>query len=403
MVSEQLRRYPNFSLSMHLAPWASRSNGLYSLVHDYVCANFFPGPECTTEDCCSSITLTAKEFQFSITNRNYLHIKQIINASLIKKNRLHGQPQLYTCKTRACELINTTNATESDSTQDSFLQDQELISTTEATALLNCSNPTVLWLADYGFLKKENANKIRGPGRRNLLQKSSIIEFAERCILVGEISKAFNIAPREVVRITTKLNIKPLHPFRGPYVFDRIEIENVTELFQLEVNEKYPNLAMRAALTLLPNKGSTLPSPNSPQDMTPLYRRHCKICNGPHFSKKQLPKILNAMPRVIHFRFFASGLIQPHVTEHGVFCSQKDISYMINHLQQHISLYQAIGILECTPIRLNNLINLFDLKPSFKIKYASGETQNLYSRIEIESLTADTGESEISNNISKTP
>lgn len=387
MVNEQLQRYPGFTLKMHLAPWTARTSGLYSLVHDHICTHFSPSGHCISEECCSSITLTAKEFQFCITNRDYLNVKQIIKTKLIKKNRQYGKAQLYTGATRFCELVKETNSTELCLAQDSLLQDQELINTREAAVLLNCISTTVIWLADYGFLKRGDENKIRGPGHKNLIQKHSIIEFSKRCILVGEISTAFSIAPREVVRITNKLNIKPLHQFRGPYVFARCDIEDAVESFHSEIEKKYPYLELRAQTPHQYNENTILEQPpTNTNKIKHFSRRYCEICEGPHFNKKQLPKILNATPRGIHNRFFASGLIQPHVTEHGIFCSRRDINYMIDHLQKYVSLYQAAKTLECTAIKLDNLINLLNLKPSFKLMYPSGEVQSLYSSTDIQKL-----------------
>lgn len=392
MATVQLNRYPGFTLDMHLAPWITRDGGkFYSLAHDFICSHFNSLCLCDPAVCCSGVKITAKEFQFCIKGRYYPDVKRLITKNLIKQRRLYGQPQNYKSIIPICELVKKINSANLVLTPSSLLDHPELISTTEAAVYLNCVSSTVVWLSDQGFLKKKGNQTIRGSGHKILIQKSSVAAFIEYFILVGEISAALNIAPREVIRITNKLEISPVHSFRGPYVFARKDIERLKVQIQAEVNVRHP------PYDTYNKKSNELNSePTSLNEQTEIQieniqkpsfsKQFCEICKGPHFKKNQLPKILNASPRLIHYRFFLSGLIHPHVTERGKFYSQQDIDFMINHFQQHVSITQATKIMECSPTKLNKLINLFELKPSLKIKYSSGEVQSLYSREEIETI-----------------
>ncbi|HVI41699.1 MAG TPA: hypothetical protein VM577_13690, partial [Anaerovoracaceae bacterium] len=388
---EQLRLYPGFTLNMHLSPWAMQGHDLYSLAREVLSTHINPCYLCEPSTCCSGVSLTARELQLCIENRDHSELKRIITKNLTKQPRKNGELQYYTSITPYCELIKKINSTNLFITTDSTLEKIEFISTTEASMLLNCASGTVIWLLDQGFLKTEHIKKIRGSGHRILIQKQSIANFNKLYILVGEISSLLNTSPFEVVKIINVAHIQPAHSFRGPYVFVRKDIEDSIELLRAVLKERHPSHQQNDSD---PEISIECKSPEHRQremESTEIKKnfyptKYCPICEGPHFRINQLPRILNASPRLINYRFFRSGLIQPHDTGKFSYCSQKDISFMINHLQQHLSLSQAMKILNCSSTKLNKLINTFHIKPSFTINLPNNEVQHLYLNSDITTI-----------------
>ncbi|QTD31738.1 helix-turn-helix domain-containing protein [Pseudomonas fluorescens] len=388
MVTEQILRYPGFTLNMHLAPWAVQGQSLYSLAREILSARVNPCYLCDSAICCSGVRLTAQQFQFCIKNRSYPELKRIIMKNLTREPRERGDFQYYTSAMPICEFIKQINSTDLCLATESKLENLDYIGTTEASVLLNCARGTVSWLADQGFLKKEPTAKIRGSGHKILIQKQSIAEFNRLFILVGEISAALNVSPFDAVTITNIVQIPPTHSFRGPYVFARKDIEESMEALRTVARERHPHQAFNDSQTTTSTGERSLPYRLRESQFTNINKlvnttRHCPTCEGPHFRKNQLPRILNATPRLIEYRFFRSGLIHPHIVGNISYCSRKDISFMMDHLQQHVSLAQAARIIQCSLIKLNKLINTFNINPSFKITFANQEIQYLYLRSDI--------------------
>ncbi|HCF6118224.1 TPA: hypothetical protein NIH73_006706 [Pseudomonas aeruginosa] len=377
MINEQLSRYPRFTLKMHLAPWTEQSAALYKLASTFIHERFTPGYICETQNCCSTVPLTARELQFCTENRSYPEIKKIIMTQLIKQPFERGHSRYYCSLTPFCELINQINTAELCLTPEDSLEHLRFLSTIDASTMLNCASGTVIWLADQGFLIKDHQNKIRGPGHKLLVQKHSVADFRKKYILVGEISASLGVAPREVVRITNKFEILPVHSFRGPYVFSRSEIEKAMDCLRNEVKSRYPHLALLDHISPRDIQQNKITTDEHSAN------RYCEICQGVHVKIKNLSRILNASPRLIQCRFFRSGLIKPHTTSSGTFCSRNDINYMIDHLQKYVSIVQAQRMVGCSTGKLNKFINALNIQPALKIQSPDFEIQYLYLREDI--------------------
>ena len=142
MVTEQLLRYPGFTLKMHLAPWAVLGGNWYPLIHHLIYTHFSPCDLCDPPECCSSISLTAKELSVCIERQEQLNMVKILKKNFIKQTQNNGENHYHTSTTPICELIKQLNFTTSHSIIKNPLRPDGLINIEEACALLRLSKPT---------------------------------------------------------------------------------------------------------------------------------------------------------------------------------------------------------------------------------------------------------------------
>jgi hypothetical protein len=241
MATEQLLRYPGFTLHMHLAPWAVLGGSWYPLIHHYIYTHFSACDLCDPLECCSSISLTAKELIACIERQDQLDMKKILKNNFIRQPQHNCEHYYRTSTTPICELIKQLNSTTSNSIiKKSTLLPDNLINIEETCALLNLCKTTLRALIKKGAIKTEKSNKSQNTQRKILIDKPSAIDFQKKYILIVEISAILKITTKETFELTKYLNIAPSTFSHPPYIFARSDIENAMERLQTEIRKRHP-------------------------------------------------------------------------------------------------------------------------------------------------------------------
>ncbi len=215
-VAAQVNKYPGFIKSLHRAPWDNYGDFTVAWLADRALNRLRTDSKPCLDDCCRFATIDRNNARTAIFD----DMKLVIKAhNFAVRGWMEQQTPSHFTRPPRCEIIRKMNAENSSGAERSASTDG--LTKDEAAAFLKCPLSSVNSLLSQGWLKNLDPTRAFQLQLPDVIDRSSTEKFADRYVLLHELSKIFKL-PTGLITCLLSAHCIQKNTFpAGPEFYDR--------------------------------------------------------------------------------------------------------------------------------------------------------------------------------------
>jgi hypothetical protein len=344
MARNQAANLPGFTNRMLAAPWIESHNLLKETALKVFDEYQNYANTCSTDGCCSEISLSKYELYYSLGSRKILpeHATLLFDEDAKQYNPTNDRQPI-------CERVKFIIRLKQ---QRKLQYDQFILNnytTSKVKKLIHCNEKTLKSLIELGYLQLNRYKLDMEEQSTIMICKESALKFHKKHILLKEVSETLQLPPSNAARLLADFNITPETPSPIPKLYNRDE-------FNAKINFLRNNL--------------TTPPPNPNKRLTEDFTTLSLI---------QAACSLEISIAILHRRFIRSRLIEPLTMNGTLRLSNSQIIIIRAHLKQNLTVEQSSSLLDCSRKKFGKLLTKYHVEPSYRIHATTTNWQLLYN------------------------